>query len=304
MNDQPREGTVTQDDEKTIAGDQQAMGGDGFQIPEKTDGEIAAELVEHTQADVESAGKSLINAKKKYKDACALRDHAEQLHSSLLGPPKERKPSKPVPMDEDRGIEAPRAELEAGEVIDEGADVPVEVDAVTGEVVMASEVEEPEYALPTHFADGTPIDGTTAGIVADTDEYVDIFIPDPAPEEKVAAGPADKPRCEECHSSVGHLIGCSKLDAPAVPTGAQLAPTNEAVWVLWPDADDSIELPVGDRTRFGELVANYLNANPQISPTAAYEIIGTTDGELRDPRMVIPTEDWGGEFLLKLAVAQ
>jgi len=175
---------------------------------------------------------------------------------------------------------------------------------VTGEVVMASEVEEPEYALPTHFADGTPIDGTTAGIVADTDEYVDIFIPDPAPEEKVAAGPADKPRCEECHSSVGHLIGCSKLDAPAVPTGAQLAPTNEAVWVLWPDADDSIELPVGDRTRFGELVANYLNANPQISPTAAYEIIGTTDGELRDPRMVIPTEDWGGEFLLKLAVAQ
>jgi hypothetical protein len=74
------------------------------------------------------------------------------------------------------------------------------------------------------------------------------------------------------------------------------------VWVSWPNAEDSIRLMVGEKTRWGELVANYLNANPEEDFLARY-VISDADGTTYDPKVEIPVAAYGREFFLETEMA-
>ena len=81
------------------------------------------------------------------------------------------------------------------------------------------------------------------------------------------------------------------------------APAADAqVWVAWPDAEASLDLKVGPATRWGELVANYLNANPEVDFLARY-VVTDAEGNTYDQKATIGPESYGSEFFLEAEVA-
>lgn len=69
------------------------------------------------------------------------------------------------------------------------------------------------------------------------------------------------------------------------------------VWVAWPGVEESVSLVVGPQTRFGEIVANYLNANPNVDFLAKY-VISDANGGIWDPKATIKPEHYGSEFFI------
>jgi len=174
----------------------------------KTPREIADEFLEHFQADVEAAEKSVYNARKKLREAQVLRDHAE--------------------LNLKRAIEAEHGVVESD----------AEEDYEDAEVM---EIEAP----PAQIEEGAVVE--------------------------------DEPN-----------------DAEPAP-GAM-------VWVAWPGAEESISLEVGPLTRYGEIVANYLNANPDVDFLAKYTIC-TADGTTYDGKDIIAPESYGQEFFIEKTLA-
>jgi hypothetical protein len=74
------------------------------------------------------------------------------------------------------------------------------------------------------------------------------------------------------------------------------------VWVIWPNAEESINLPIGPLTRYGEIVANFLNANPDEDFLARY-VITDAEGTTYDPKAVIGSENYGCEYFLEPELA-
>jgi len=173
----------------------------------KTPREIADEFLEHFQADVEAAEKSVYNARKKLREAQVLRDHAE--------------------LNLKRAIEAEHGVVESD----------AEEDYEDAEVM---EIEAPPAQLEE---------------------------PDPEPE------------VEDETSDV-----------------------EAQVWVAWPDTDESHLLPVGPLTRYGELIANYFNLNPDVDFTSRY-VISDAEGTTYDAGDTIPPSAYGREFFIEPLIA-
>lgn len=172
----------------------------------RTPREIAEHFLEHFQADVERAEKSLAKAHENLREAIALRDEAE---------------------------------LNLGRAIaDERASVTVT--------------------------------STTVAAAAEYIEDAEVIEDDPEPEVEDEG---------------------SGEPAPAA-----------MVWVVWPDAEESFSLVIGERTRFGEIVANYLNANPDVDFLAKY-VISDAEGMTWDAKAIIGSENYGREFFIEREVA-
>jgi len=193
----------------------------------KTPREIADEFLEHFQADVEAAEKSLYNARKKLREAMTLRDHAELNLKRAID--AELGTAQAEAVEEGYMIDAPAEEVEDAEVVDEEE----EQRLVEEEANRAWEKAKVDAAV----------------------EQAEDMITQPAPAAMV--------------------------------------------WVQWPghQEDEFISLVVGPLTRFGELVANYLNANPDADILARYVITGS-DGVVWNPKAVIGSENYGFEFTI------
>lgn len=196
----------------------------------KTPKEIADHFLQHFQDDVESAEKSLVNARKKLREAVTLRDEAEL---NLM-----------------RAIEA-------------------EKQAKTTESTAEEEYED------GHLIESPPLE--IEGEVEDA-EIVD---EEPAPEPDAA-------------------------DTVTLPEGVYTnpdeTPVESQVWVVWPDAEEAISLVVGPLTRFGEIIANYLNAHPDADFLARY-VISDAEGTTYDAKSVIGSENYGREYFIEREIA-
>jgi hypothetical protein len=207
--------------ERTVTDDQTAIPTDEEQeLFPKTQRELANEFLEHFQADVEAAEKSVYNARVKLRSAIILRDDAEENLRRAIA--------------QEHGVVNSTAE------------------------------EEPE---PGYAIDAPAEEIEDAEIV----EYE----PDPEPSDEVE----------------------SVEEEPVF-----IADDERAVWVTWPEAEEAIRLMVGEKTRFGELVANYLNANPEVDFLARY-VISDAEGTTYDPKSEIPITAYGMEFFIEPELA-
>lgn len=207
----------------------------------KTPKEIADHFLQHFQDDVESAEKSLVNARKKLREAIVLRDEAEL---NLM-----------------RAIEA-------------------EKQAKTTESTAEEEYED------GHLIESPPlqIEG----------EVEDAEVVDEEEEQRLVEEEANRAYEKGLDDLADEQAGADK-EMPPDALEAQ-------IWVIWPDAEQSIDLKIGPLTRFGEITANYLNAHPEADFLARY-VISDASGTTYDPKSVIGSENYGCEFFIEREVA-